>query len=46
MNAAGGRSPGSTPGKASSFSPKWKLVDPSWKLLTQRYDGINNSPRK
>jgi hypothetical protein len=25
---------------------KWKLVDPSWKLVTQRYDGINNSPRK
>ena len=25
---------------------KWKPVDPSWKLVTQRYDGINNSPRK
>jgi hypothetical protein len=25
---------------------KWKLVDSGWKPLTQRYDGINNSPRK
>jgi hypothetical protein len=25
---------------------KWKMVDPSWKLITERYDGINNSPRK
>jgi hypothetical protein len=25
---------------------KWKRVDPKWKLVTERYDGINNSPRK
>ena len=25
---------------------KWKPVDPSWKPVTERYDGINNSPRK
>ncbi len=25
---------------------KWKLVDSSWKGITERYDGINNSPRK
>jgi hypothetical protein len=25
---------------------KWKLMDPSWKGITERLDGINNSPRK
>ena len=25
---------------------KWKLMDPRWKLYTDRLDGINNSPRK
>ena len=25
---------------------KWKLMDPSWKLYSDRLDGINNSPRK
>ncbi len=28
------------------MSIKWKFVDPGWKLVTERYDGINNSPRK
>lgn len=28
------------------MSIKWKFVDSGWKLVTQRYDGINNSPRK
>ena len=25
---------------------KWKLMDPAWKGITERLDGINNSPRK